>query len=83
MNRVIETDLYNILSHVSCAVDYGYFDDVLMCDFSRLTGWVSDGEIKQYIMANKSEEYTEEDYRQWLERITEWRDRFCDENQLS
>jgi hypothetical protein len=80
MNREIKTNLYSILSHVCCAIDYGYYDDVLMADFAKLTGWVADCEIKQYIMKNKSEEYSYEDYEQWRERITEWRDKYCEPN---
>lgn len=77
MNRKIETDLHNILSHVSCATDYGYYDDVLMMDFANLTGFVSDEEISQYIESNKSDEYTEEDYETWEEIILEWRNKYC------
>ena len=80
MDREIKTSLCNILCHVCTAVDYGYYDDVLMTDFASLTGWVSDYEIKQYIIVNKSKEYSDEDYEQWLERITEWRDKYCSPN---
>ena len=76
MNRKIETDLHNILSHVCCAIDYGYYDDVLMADFAKLTGFVSDNEIAEYISHSKSDDYTEEDYSIWLERITDWRDKY-------
>ena len=81
MNREIKTDLENILSHVSCAIDYGYYDDVLMCDFAKLTGHVTDEEINWYCSEtkeNKEQGYTQEDYDIWKGRITEWRDKYCD-----
>jgi hypothetical protein len=80
MNREIITDLNNILSHVACAIDYGYYDDVLMTDFANLTGFVTDNEINWYCTdteENKKQGYTQEDYEQWKERITEWRDKYC------
>lgn len=76
-DRKIETSLQNILSHVCCAEDYGYYDDVLMVDFANLTGYVSDTEIEDYITSNASNEYTDEDYDEWRSRMTEWRDTFC------
>ena len=76
MNREIKTDLENVLSHVCCAIDYGYYDDVLMVDFANLTGEVTDAEIDWYIESNKSKEYSQEDYDQWRERLTEWRDKY-------
>lgn len=75
--REIKTSLSNILSHVCCAIDYGYYDDVLMSDFAVLTGWVSDSEIEYYIQSNKADDYTQEDYDQWNERICEWRAQYC------
>jgi len=80
MNREIKTNLYNILSHVCCAIDYGYYNDVLMCDFAELTGMVSDEEIVKYVNENKSAEYDREDYDEWSERITKWRDEYCKAN---
>ena len=77
--REIKTTLDNILSHVCCAIDHGYYDDVLMYDFANLTGYVSDEEIEQYISENKSEQYSDEDYDLWRERIAEWRDKYCEE----
>ena len=76
MNREIKTDLDNILSHISCAIDYGYYDDVLMTDFATMTGFVTDDEINWYVESNKSVEYSQEDYDQWRERIIEWRNKF-------
>lgn len=77
--REIKTTLDNVLSHVCCAVDHGYYDDVLMCDFAALTGHVSDGEIEQFISENKHNQYTDEDYDTWRERMTEWRNKYCKE----
>ena len=76
MNREIKTDLDNILSHISRAIDYGYYDDVLMTDFATMTGFVTDDEINWYVESNKSVEYSQEDYDQWRERIIEWRNKF-------
>tara|TARA_R110000772_G_scaffold145490_1_gene255425 strand:+ start:1271 stop:1510 length:240 start_codon:yes stop_codon:yes gene_type:complete len=76
VNREIKTDLDNILSHISCAIDYGYYDDVLMTDFATMTGFVTDDEINWYVESNKSVEYSQEDYDQWRERIIEWRNKF-------
>jgi len=76
VNREIKTDLDNILSHINCAVDYGYYDDVLMTDFATMTGFVTDDEINWYVESNKSVEYSQEDYDQWRETITEWRNKF-------
>jgi hypothetical protein len=77
-DREVKTSLFNILSHVLFAADCGYYDDVLMCDFGLLTGWVSDDEIEHYITESMSEGYSQEDYDEWLERITEWRDKYCE-----
>jgi len=80
MNREIKTDLNNILSHIACAIDYGYYDDVLMCDFASLTGYVSDEEIKWYCDSSMSDEYGQKDWDCWHERITEWRDKYCEKD---
>jgi len=84
MNRVIETDLESTLSHIISSFDYGYSDDVLMSDYAYLTGYVTDDEINWYCSEtedNKSQGYTQEDYDKWKERITEWRDKYCTEEQ--
>ncbi|AUR92144.1 hypothetical protein NVP1170O_031 [Vibrio phage 1.170.O._10N.261.52.C3] len=78
MNREIKTDLYNILSHVTCAEDYGYYDDVLMSDLASLTGWVFDEEIDAYINDNLKPPYTQADGFEWRYRINNWRSKYCE-----
>jgi len=76
MNREIKTDLQKILSHIINAVDYGYYDIDLVSYFAEMTGYVTDEEIKWYCDLNMTEEYTQEDWDQWYERITVWRDNY-------
>lgn len=79
--RELKIDLSEILDLVSCAQDYGFADDVLMCSLYDFTGDVSDEEIKDFSASfltpeMRAQGYSEEDQEQTAERVTEWRDTY-------
>jgi len=71
MNREVKTDLENILSHISCAEDYGYADSTLFSDFASIIGTLSTEEIDWYARSVADQPgYGEEDYESIVETLT-------------
>ena len=75
-DKQVKTTLHNILSHIVCAIDYGYYDNVLMLDFADMIVTLSEEEIENYIESSKSDQHSEEDYEVWRQRINEWKRNF-------
>ncbi len=81
--RVCNVPIGEILSLVHCSDDYGFYNDVLMCSFASITGYVYDNEILSYAEGFLSEEmkahgYGEEDRDSAIETCTDWRDKYCE-----
>lgn len=81
--RKLEIEIDEVLSLVSCAQDYGFANALLFGAFaSWCSGKVSDDEIENYAADFMTPEsiakgFSEEDYDDIKERLTEWRDRYC------
>lgn len=81
-NRIIETNLFNILSLISCAEDYGYARNILYDGlFGMLNYKVSPEDIENYASTflspeMKAQGYTQEDYESSLERLTELAEKY-------
>lgn len=78
-NRDVKTDLFNILSLVSCSDIYGFSDDIFFDAMGEITGDVTDKEINAFIEETFVDEegYGEEDREEAKEKLTEWRDKYC------
>lgn len=72
-DRKIETTLYNILDLIACAEGYGFADDVLMCALFKITGKVTDEEIKVFVKDNY---LSAEDCQDIIARLKESRDKY-------
>lgn len=80
MERIITTNLNNILSIIACAQNYGFSGmDVLFDAFSEMMGYkLTNKEIEAYSKSVLSEEgYTREDYREIKERLLEFKEKYC------
>ena len=78
MNRVIKTDLKNILSLISTAQDYGFDDEILFDTFSQMMGnQLTFEEIEWYARIIEQEEgYGEDDYLAICERLKKFKENY-------
>jgi len=77
--RIIRTSLNNVLSLISCAVDYG-FDDIILFEAlaDMLDNNLSDQEIEVYAKHIESlEGYSKKDYKEIKDRLIDFRNNYC------
>lgn len=77
--RIIHTPLSNILSLISCAVDYGFDDIILFEAFAdMLDKNLTDQEIEVYARHVESfEGCREKDYKEIKDRLIDFRNNYC------
>lgn len=81
MNRIVKTDLFNILDLINCVETYGFGDDVFYSSMFDLIRPVGNIEIRDYASRYMTPEllsqgYTDEDYDAAILNLTTLRDRY-------
>ncbi len=62
MNRIVQTDLFNLLSLISCSWDYGFADDIFFDAMSKITGNVTNEEIEEFAKTFLTDEMKKQGY---------------------
>lgn len=81
MNRIIKTDLFNILDLINCAETYGFGDDMFYAAMFDMIKPVGNLEIKEYSETYETPEmeelgYTREDALRVVEHLMKLRDKY-------
>lgn len=78
--RQIKIDIDNILELIASAEDWGFYHDVLFDAFSDMIGKkLSFTEIENYAKSiEEMEEYSHEDYLQIIQRLLQFKNKYCD-----
>ncbi len=79
--RQVNTTLYNILSLINVADDYGFAKTILFQAFADILGELSDEEIEEYVQKLHSQkEYAIEDYFATRERLIDFKKHYINED---
>lgn len=83
VDREVSTNLSEVLDMVNCAEYYGFDDSMVLGFLAQVSGYVTNDEIKGYSERYLSKGYIEggceqSDCDEALQRLTEWRDQYCD-----